>query len=136
VEYFTVEGPRRRDVSDRVNDPDLGHEWVALLDDPDVVLIAFVVGGNLDVVGQAHTGQAHCEGSQTDCCHDNPLDPACHATFKRRPRVHACQAAQCAAAFPLDRLPIRVFPDRLHLPSAAIVRVARTGSSDIGPARC
>jgi hypothetical protein len=40
-----------------------------------------------------------------------------------------------AAAFPLDRLPIRVFPDRLHLSSAAIVRVARTGSSDIGPAR-
>ena len=92
VDHLEVEQQRRSNVSDGLNDPDVGREGLTLLGYADIVLVTIVVGGPMDIVGQAHTDQAHRECGQAEQRHDNPLRPACHDICKARPVVHRCQA--------------------------------------------
>jgi hypothetical protein len=80
----------RGELDDGLNDRDGGRQSLALLSDPNVVLVPIVIRRLMRIVGQAHADQAHrecdeAEHGHEETRHDRELNPARHGISKACP---------------------------------------------------
>jgi hypothetical protein len=61
---LAVRRTERSRLDDQLDDGEVGRQRLALLGDPDVVLVAVVVRALVDVVREAHADQARHESDQ------------------------------------------------------------------------